>query len=65
MNDMKRNAVLRFITLIDTLYDNGARVVISAAAPPDQLYTGDEHAEVFRRTVSRLMEMQSKAYMDR
>lgn len=65
MDDMKRNAVLRFITLIDTLYDQGARVVISAAAPPEDLYTGGEHAEVFRRTVSRLMEMQSRTYMGR
>lgn len=64
LDDMKRDAVTRFITLIDTLYDNHAMVAISAAAPPDQLYTGTDLAQVFERTVSRLMEMQSRAYRD-
>lgn len=62
MNDNKRNAVVRFITLIDTLYDHKARIAISAAAPPDRLYTGEDSASAFPRTVSRLMEMQSKEY---
>jgi len=62
MDDTKHNAVLRFITLIDTLYDHHARVIASAAAPPEKLYKGEMHAEAFRRTVSRLMEMQSKGY---
>lgn len=64
LDDMKRDAVTRFITLIDTLYDNHAMIAISAAAPPEQLYTGTDLAQVFERTVSRLMEMQSRAYRD-
>jgi cell division protein ZapE len=62
LDDSKRNDVLRFVTLIDTLYDHHARAVISAAAPPDKLYHGEEHAHAFARTVSRLLEMQSKGY---
>ncbi len=64
LDDMKRDAVTRFITLIDTLYDNHAMIAISAAAPPEKLYTGTDLAQVFERTVSRLMEMQSRAYRD-
>lgn len=84
----------RFITLIDTLYDNKVRVVVSAHEPLDTLFTakrsktgiqddhrmlmddlnispenasanvftGDEEAFAFERTVSRLAEMQSKEY---
>ncbi len=64
LDDMKRDAVTRFITLIDTLYDNHAMIAISAAAAPDKIYTGTDLAQVFERTVSRLMEMQSRAYRD-
>lgn len=62
LDDAKRNEVLRFVTFIDTLYDHHAYLVMSAAAPPEKLYRGEEHAAVFPRTVSRLMEMQSKQY---
>jgi cell division protein ZapE len=49
----------RFISLIDILYDAHLRVVISAAAPPDQLAPG---ARDFERTASRLQEMQGRDY---
>lgn len=62
LDDMRHNAVLRFITLIDALYDRRARLVISAAGPPEKLYHGEMHAHAFQRTVSRLMEMQSEGY---
>jgi cell division protein ZapE len=62
LTDDRRDATTRFITLIDTLYDHNARLVMSAAAPPDQLYKGDDNAQVFQRTVSRLLEMQSREY---
>ena len=62
MDDEKRDAALRFVTLVDTAYDQRARMIISAAVPPEKLYRGEMHAEAFRRTVSRLMEMQSKEY---
>jgi cell division protein ZapE len=49
---------------VDTLYDSRARLAVSAAAPPDKLYDGNENTVVFARTVSRLMEMQSREYRE-
>lgn len=60
----RRNELKRFMTLIDVLYDNRIRVFISAAAPPDKLYSGSDHAFEFDRTISRLTEMQSSTYLD-
>ena len=52
------------MTLIDTFYDRHINVVITADAPADKLYTGDDYAFEFERTVSRLQEMQSAAYIE-
>ncbi|MET0090856.1 MAG: cell division protein ZapE [Candidatus Thiodiazotropha sp.] len=54
----------RFINLIDVLYDRKVNVVISADAPPDTLYLGQRLAFEFKRTASRLKEMQSDAYLE-
>jgi len=62
MNDNRKDAALRFMTLIDTLYEHHAILAMSAAVPAERLYTGTLHAKVFDRTVSRLMEMQSRDY---
>ena len=62
LTDQRRDATTRFITLVDALYDHHARLVMSAAAPPGQLYRGEDNAKTFERTVSRLMEMQSREY---
>jgi cell division protein ZapE len=58
-----RNEARRFTLLIDTLYDEGAKLICSAAAPPDQLYPMGDGTEAFRRTASRLAEMQSEDYL--
>ncbi|WOC16245.1 cell division protein ZapE [Pseudochrobactrum sp. MP213Fo] len=62
----KRNEAKRFILLVDTLYDHHARVVISAAALPDKLYSAASGTEAFEfdRTASRLFEMQSAEYLE-
>ncbi|MCU7812473.1 MAG: AFG1 family ATPase [Candidatus Thiodiazotropha sp. (ex Notomyrtea botanica)] len=54
----------RFINLIDVFYDRKVKVVISAETPPDELYSGTRLAYEFGRTVSRLKEMQSVAYLE-
>jgi cell division protein ZapE len=59
----RRNEARRFITLIDTLYDRGTCLVISAAAEPDRLYPAGDGSDLFVRTASRLMEMRSEGYL--
>ena len=65
MNAEMRNEARRFIVLIDTLYDQGAKLICSAAVAPDQLYGSGDGADAFRRTASRLLEMQSEDYLRR
>lgn len=64
--DSRRNEAKRFILLIDTLYDRHKRLILSAAAPINDLYQGrqknTERFE-FERTQSRLFEMQSADYL--
>lgn len=57
----RRDAARRFTLLIDTLYDRRVRLICSAEAEPDGLNPGGE--ESFGRTVSRLLEMRSNAYI--
>ncbi|MBV9548161.1 MAG: AFG1 family ATPase [Alphaproteobacteria bacterium] len=63
MDETRRNEARRFILLIDTLYDEGVKLVCSAAAAPDGLYPAGSGSDAFRRTASRLAEMQSEGYL--
>jgi cell division protein ZapE len=65
MDHGERNAAKRFIALIDTLYDNGVKLLASAQANPLSLYVASEGNEAgeFKRTSSRLIEMSSKSYL--
>jgi cell division protein ZapE len=64
--DARRDdAARRFVALVDEFYDRGVNLILSAQAPPAELYRGERLAFEFRRTVSRLVEMQSEAYLAR
>jgi cell division protein ZapE len=58
-----RDQAKRFVTLIDALYEAKVNLICSAEAPAEALYTEGDGAFEFQRTVSRLMEMRSEAYM--
>lgn len=59
----KRNEAMRFISLIDALYEAKVKLVASAQAEPGALYPEGDGAFEFERTASRLFEMRSKDYL--
>lgn len=56
---------IRFIHLVDALYEHKVTLICSADADPKQLYTEGERSFEFERTASRLIEMQSEKYLTR
>ncbi len=65
MGPERRDWAVRFMTLVDVFYENGVKLLCSAEAPPEELYTEGPQAFEFQRTASRLVEMQSEAYLRR
>jgi cell division protein ZapE len=53
----------RFTWLVDILYDHRVKLLASAEAPAEALYTEGPNAQEFPRTVSRLIEMRTRDYM--
>jgi cell division protein ZapE len=60
----QRDAARRFGTLIDTLYEAHARLVVLAAAEPADLYPAGDQSFEFQRAASRLEEMRSVAWLE-
>jgi cell division protein ZapE len=58
-----RNEAKRFVTFIDALYENNVKFLCCAEVAPQDLYAEGHDQFEFQRTVSRLMEMQSKEYL--
>ena len=59
----ERNEAKRFVTLIDALYDHRVKLIATAETAPEGIYEQGDGSFEFARTVSRLMEMQSEAYL--
>lgn len=57
-----KEAARRFTWLVDILYDQRVKLLISAEVDASQLYTEGVQSGEFTRTVSRLQEMQTAEY---
>jgi cell division protein ZapE len=65
LDDEKRDSALRFVHLVDALYEHNVNLIVSADAGPDELYSGERLQVKFARAASRLREMQTREYLAR
>ncbi len=65
MGNDNNDAMRRFISLVDEFYERNVKLIIAAEVPMEQIYTGTGLAFEFKRTLSRLQEMQSHDYLAR
>lgn len=57
------DAAQRFVHLVDELYDRRVKLAVTAQPPVVELYDGKRLRGEFARTISRLIEMQSREYL--
>lgn len=62
ISEHAKDTISLFIRLVDVFYDAKIRLVLSAESAIDQLYTSGLLLSDFKRTQSRLIEMQSEQY---
>lgn len=63
MDENRNDAARRLVNLVDEFYDRHVKLIVSAEAIPDELYTGKRLEFEFVRAASRLMEMQTVEYL--
>ena len=63
LDENRNDAARRLVNLVDEFYDRHVKLIISAEAMPDELYTGKRLEFEFVRAASRLMEMQTTEYL--
>lgn len=62
-DELKQDQARRFINLVDVLYDHNVNLIVSAEKNAEKLYQAKRIEFEFKRTVSRLKEMQSQEYL--
>ncbi len=65
LSTKKEEQARRFINLVDEFYDRQVKLVLSSEKPLDHIYSGKKLVFEFQRTLSRLLEMQSKLYLEK
>ena len=65
MPSHQEDVARRFVNMVDEFYDRGVKLIVTAEAAPEALYQGNLLNFEFRRTLSRLQEMQSREYLAR
>jgi cell division protein ZapE len=63
MDRLREDQARRFINLVDVFYDHNVKLIASAEVKATELYQGSRVEFEFRRTISRLQEMQSHDYL--
>ncbi len=67
LGPQQADAARRFTWLVDVFHDERVKLVCSAASPPGEIFAeggcAKSVAAEFARTVSRLTEMQTAAYL--
>lgn len=63
LSEDRYNEALRFITLIDCMYNSRTKLICTAEVQAEKLYEHGKCAFEFKRTISRLIEMQSAEYL--
>jgi len=64
MGKQDYNLAIRFTKLVDELYEHKCKLICTAQVEPMQLYVEGEQSFEFQRTVSRIIEMQSRQYIE-
>lgn len=65
LDSTRDNAARRLVHLVDEFYDRAVNLVVAAAVPITEVYVGERLRHEYERTCSRLIEMQSEAYLGR